>query len=71
MEDQVGILILARCYVVWFRMKSKKKSESGTEMTLSAILMKMLKPEPENRFSFCTTALTKSFALIEESTRKS
>ena len=55
---------------VRFLMKSKKKSESGTEMTLSAILMKILKPEPENRFSFWTTALTKSFALMEESTRK-
>ena len=55
---------------VRFLMKSKKKSESGTEMTLSAILMKILKPEPENRDSFCTTALTKSFALMEESTRK-
>ena len=48
--------------------KSKKKSPSGTEITLSAILTKRLKPSADLRFKRCAIFWQKSFALVEEST---
>lgn len=50
------------------RTKSKKKSPSGTEITLSAILTNRLKPSADRRLSLCAIFWQKSFALVDEST---
>ena len=55
---------------VKWRTKSKKKSPSGTEMTLSAILTKREKPSLERRFSRCAMLWQKSLARVLESTSK-
>lgn len=48
--------------------KSKKKSESGTLITLSAILTNKLKPSAELRFNLLAIEAHKSRARVEEST---
>ena len=50
--------------------KSKKKSPSGTEITLSAILTKRLNPSADLRFKRVAIFWQKSFALVDESTSK-
>ena len=64
----VGLAFLIQS--VRWRTKSKKKSPSGTEMTLSAILTKRLKPSLDRRLRRCEMLWQKSFALVEESTSK-
>jgi hypothetical protein len=55
---------------VRWRTKSKKKSASGTLMTLSAILTNKLKPSADRRFNLVAMLEQKSFALVDESTSK-
>ena len=52
------------------RTKSKKKSPSGTEITLSAIFTNKLNPSADRRFNLCAMFEQKSFARVEESTSK-
>lgn len=53
---------------VRWRTKSKKKSPSGTEMTLSAIFTKRLNPSQDLRLSLWAIFAQKSLALVDEST---
>ena len=62
----VGLAFLIQS--VRCRTKSKKKSPSGTEITLSAILTKRLNPSADLRFKRWAMFWQKSFALVEEST---
>ena len=64
----VGLAFLIQS--VRWRTKSKKKSPSGTEITLSAILTKRLKPSLDLKLRRCEMLWQKSFARVEESTSK-
>ena len=64
----VGLAFLIQS--VRCRTKSKKKSPSGTEMTLSAILTNKLKPSGDRRFNRCAMFWQKSLARVDESTSK-
>jgi hypothetical protein len=55
---------------VKWRTKSKKKSASGTEMTLSAILTNREKPSLDLRFRRWAMLAQKSLARVLESTSK-
>ena len=55
--------------VMW-RTKSKKKSPSGTEMTLSITLTKRLNPSDDFIFSLCEIAWHRSDARVEDFTTK-
>ena len=55
---------------VRWRTKSKKKSPSGTLITLSAILTKRLNPSLERRLSRWAMFWQKSLARVDESTSK-
>ena len=64
----VGLAFLIQS--VRCRTKSKKKSPSGTEMTLSAILTNKENPSAERRLSRWPIEAQKSLARVEESTSK-
>lgn len=64
----VGLAFLIQS--VRWRTKSKKKSSSGTEMTLSAILTKRLNPSSDLSVSLCEMLWQKSLARVDESTSK-
>lgn len=57
-----------RIQSVKWRTKSKKKSPSGTEITLSAILTNNEKPSDERKFSLDAISWQKSLARVDEST---
>ena len=62
----VGLAFLIQS--VRCRTKSKKKSPSGTEMTLSAILTKREKPSADRKLRRWPIEAQKSLARVDEST---
>ena len=66
--SRVGLAFLIQS--VRWRTKSKKKSPSGTEITLSAIFTNRLKPSLDRRFRRWEMFWQKSFARVDESTSK-